>query len=201
VYASSGIYTVSTIICSSQGCDTIYSDVNATIVSAEISYTGALSTGSSIDFSSNSSGASSWSWDFGDGSSSGQADPAHIYDTPGIYVVTLTVSDDGGCSFTTSDTLNIIAVGATQSYLSFDVNLFPNPANRESILTYTLPEPMDLKVELWNQIGVRLQTIVSAEMQVAGKYVYPVKPADIGLYYVKVDAGNRTIWLRLELVK
>ncbi|EDY82628.1 PKD domain protein [Verrucomicrobiia bacterium DG1235] len=33
----------------------------------------------------------SWSWDFGDGKSSNEANPVHEYESPGHYVVTLTV--------------------------------------------------------------------------------------------------------------
>lgn len=37
---------------------------------------------------------SSWSWNFGDGSSSSVQNPSHIYQAPGIYPVTLTVNGD-----------------------------------------------------------------------------------------------------------
>jgi hypothetical protein len=35
-------------------------------------------------------------WDFGDGSSSGQKDPEHIYDSEGIYTVILVAEGEGG---------------------------------------------------------------------------------------------------------
>ena len=38
----------------------------------------------------------SWSWDFGDGSTSNEAEPVHVYSSPGNYTVTLTVRDDKG---------------------------------------------------------------------------------------------------------
>ena len=41
-------------------------------------------------------GPTSWSWDFGDGSTSTQASPSHTYTTPGTYDVSLTVSGLGG---------------------------------------------------------------------------------------------------------
>lgn len=40
----------------------------------------------------------SWSWDFGDQSTSTQQNPSHCYNTPGIYSVTLTVTSNNGCS-------------------------------------------------------------------------------------------------------
>ena len=44
----------------------------------------------------------SWLWDFGDGSTSTEANPTHIYITEGIYDVTLSVTDINGCSGTNS---------------------------------------------------------------------------------------------------
>lgn len=52
----------------------------------------------------------SYYWDFGDGSTSAEANPSHIYNTPGSYAVTLIVKTAGGCS----DTLkyvNAVIVG------------------------------------------------------------------------------------------
>lgn len=37
-----------------------------------------------------------WSWDFGDGTTSDQASPIHEYAVPGMFTVTLTVTDNGG---------------------------------------------------------------------------------------------------------
>lgn len=39
--------------------------------------------------------AETWSWDFGDGTTSYEEDPGHIYSEPGIYTVTLTYSIEG----------------------------------------------------------------------------------------------------------
>lgn len=38
----------------------------------------------------------SWSWNFGDGASSNQQNPAHTYANPGTYTVTLTVTNQNG---------------------------------------------------------------------------------------------------------
>jgi PKD repeat protein len=37
-----------------------------------------------------------WAWDFGDGSTSAERNPLHVYATPGTYSVTLTASGPGG---------------------------------------------------------------------------------------------------------
>ncbi|UCF07367.1 MAG: PKD domain-containing protein [Thermoplasmata archaeon] len=40
----------------------------------------------------------SYEWDFGDGNTASGVSPTHIYDAPGRYTVTLTVTDDDGAS-------------------------------------------------------------------------------------------------------
>jgi len=45
----------------------------------------------------------SWNWDFGDGEASGEQHPEHTYDFPGIYTISLTVSD-GNISDTKTET-------------------------------------------------------------------------------------------------
>jgi PKD repeat protein/Leucine-rich repeat (LRR) protein len=52
----------------------------------------------------------SWSWSFGDGADSTARNPVHTYDTPGTYVVTLTVSGPGGSDSETSSVEVVPAV-------------------------------------------------------------------------------------------
>ncbi|WP_148705478.1 PKD domain-containing protein [Methanosarcina siciliae] len=50
-----------------------------------------------VQFSDTSTGTpSAWSWDFGDGETSTDRNPSHIYDSEGSYTVTLTVSNSLG---------------------------------------------------------------------------------------------------------
>jgi PKD repeat protein len=49
-------------------------------------------------------GPTSWSWDFGDGTTSTARNPTHTYTTPGSYDVTLTASNAGGSSAPTTKT-------------------------------------------------------------------------------------------------
>jgi gliding motility-associated-like protein len=49
-----------------------------------------------LTFTNYSVGASSWNWDFGDGTASTDKDPVHIYSSPGSYTVKLMVTN-GTC--------------------------------------------------------------------------------------------------------
>ncbi len=57
----------------------------------------------------------SWLWDFGDGGTSTECDPAHTYSAPGTYTVTLTVSNDCGTDTVTCCIMVVPAQCATRT--------------------------------------------------------------------------------------
>ena len=50
-----------------------------------------------------------WLWNFGDGLTSNSVNPTHVYNSPGTYSVTLTVSTNGGCINNNSSTPIIVS--------------------------------------------------------------------------------------------
>lgn len=58
----------------------------------------------------NGGSITAWSWDLGDGNISYAQNPTHVYNTPGSYVIQLTVTSADGCSATLDDTLNIYPI-------------------------------------------------------------------------------------------
>lgn len=53
-----------------------------------------VNVGQAVSFTNCSTGADSYSWSFGDGSSSTSENPNHVYNTAGNYIVVLTASND-----------------------------------------------------------------------------------------------------------
>lgn len=49
----------------------------------------------------------SYAWDFGDGRTSTESNPTHIYKMAGVYTVTLTVVDQFGSTFTSTSTIRV----------------------------------------------------------------------------------------------
>ncbi len=54
----------------------------------------------SVNFTNNSSQDESWLWNFGDGTTSEEEKPSHIYEKSGVYDVSLTVTSKNGCTST-----------------------------------------------------------------------------------------------------
>ncbi|GEM_PF-2065814 len=85
---------------------------NAPTANANGPYSGQV--GASVSFSSGGSSdpdgdTLSYSWDFGDGASSSQANPSHSYAAAGNFTVSLTVDDGNGGSDTATTSANITA--------------------------------------------------------------------------------------------
>ena len=68
----------------------------------------------------------SWSWDFGDGTSSTESSPSHQYTSEGTYTVALTVVDNDGASTTLSQ------------YVVILLDVEPSQPGEESIWVYVI---------------------------------------------------------------
>lgn len=99
-YATSGTYTVCSYITTGCGTDTVCTSVTSCGPDPVSAFT-ATPSGFSVSFSDSSTNATSWLWDFGDGSTDTIANPTHTYGAFGWYYVCLITTN--ACS--TSDTL------------------------------------------------------------------------------------------------
>jgi len=61
---------------------------------------------STVQFINNSSGGDVFSWNFGDGQTSSAFEPQHTFTTPGVYTVSMAMSDSYGCVL--PDTASIV---------------------------------------------------------------------------------------------
>ncbi len=107
--------------------------------------------GGQVQFSGSSADPiTGWSWDFGDGGSSTDAQVLHTYTQPGTYVVSLTGTGGEGCSVYALDTVLVTAsdishvfaaAGVTDQFLAV-----PNPVRDE--LTVYLETAVSTSAEI-----------------------------------------------------
>lgn len=113
-YASGGVYNVCLIMTNCAGSDTICSTVNVACPIPVADYT-TLLTGTNVDFTFTGSGATSYTWDFGDGGIATTPNPSHNYAAEGYYYVCLYVTSSCG-----SDTIcDSITVGCPKPVAGF----------------------------------------------------------------------------------
>jgi len=68
----------------------------------------------SVQFTDISVGSpSTWEWNFGDGYTSNEENPLHVYESPGTYAVTLTITGVSGTSSTTKNNYITVTAGPT----------------------------------------------------------------------------------------
>ncbi|WP_269429543.1 PKD domain-containing protein, partial [Sinomonas humi] len=99
--------------------DLIVKSVGASTPAAPVaSFTASATTGTAplaVSFTDTSTGSpTSWSWDFGDGSTSTVQNPAHTYSAAGTYTVALTDSNAGGASKAASAVITVSAATLAQ---------------------------------------------------------------------------------------
>ena len=116
VYAAPGSYLITQTVTSTNGCQNINSDsiFISQLPIADYTFIDDQCTGSSVDFTDNSFSPGStpivaWVWDFGDGTPSDSIqNTVHVFDSSGVYNVTLTTYLQNGCNSTIIKQVNII---------------------------------------------------------------------------------------------
>jgi len=119
VYNSIGSYTVGLTVSGPLGSNTS-TRVNYIIVTAPVAPTAAFSgspTSGDIPLTVNfidqsTGGVTAWSWTFGDGGTSTQQNPGHVYNNAGVYTVSLIVTNSVGSD--TETKTNYITVNGPQ---------------------------------------------------------------------------------------
>lgn len=94
-----------------------------------------------VNFNNTTTGAISYSWDFGDGGTSSGTNPSHNYTTPGSYTVILVATNAGGCKDTVIKPA-FVSIGSlsasftkstnttcTGNLVNFTNTSFPGPGN------------------------------------------------------------------------
>lgn len=101
-YVTAGDFLVTLTVANAAGSDEATATISISIPVADFSGTSLFGCGpleaSFTDESTSTTSLASWNWDFGDGTSSSARHPSHVYDSPGTYPVTLSVTDANGCS-------------------------------------------------------------------------------------------------------
>lgn len=132
-----------------------------------------------------SQNANSYLWDFGDGQSSNESNPIHTYSDINIlfgavYELCLTSSND--CNESTLCQFINLTVTNTDSFLSNEIKVYPNPVN--GILNVQMPQDHEYNVEVYSKTGKLALSGVLRQNQIN------MSSLESGQYYIKLSSGN-----------
>lgn len=143
-----------------------------------------------------------YAWDFGDGSTSTDRNPTHLYGAAGIYYVCLTVNKTtagGSCTATYCDSINTDSLrhGHRHHRLASDeistlsdasVSVFPNPMVESSTI-HIENTSGNVTFRLY---GIAGQIVMTKEFG-NGDYTITKENLNEGLYFYTVEDGNTSI--------
>jgi PKD repeat protein len=143
----------------------------------------------------------SYTWDFGDGTTSNLAYPTHTYLQDGIYLVCLTVDDGNGCTDTYCDSVTYVirANGYTINVIDpandIDENevtisgLYPNPVEDELNLNMNVTESGPLTV-LISDVNGKIVYQEGMNAQFGENQLKINTDFEGGLYFLTVQSAN-----------
>src|SRR4030095_639679 len=103
-YAAPGTYNVNLVLTDTAYCnapDSVTIQVRvAALVKAQFTTPPAGCVPYNAEFTNTSLAGQSFQWDFGDGGTSTDINPTHLYSTAGTYTITLIANDPGTCNLT-----------------------------------------------------------------------------------------------------
>ncbi|OYT15859.1 MAG: hypothetical protein B7C24_10800 [Bacteroidetes bacterium 4572_77] len=144
--------------------------------------------GESANFSSNSVGdvtEYSWTFEGGDPATSDEEAPMVVYATPGVYSVSLTISDGTNeNTMTKEEFITVHNCTGVEDAVAFNLELYPNPNNG----SFSLKLNQMAQVEIINAIG---RTVYTNEF--IGKETIDLSDSAEGVYFVKVQSETETI--------
>jgi PKD repeat protein len=130
-----------------------------------------------VDFDASSSvNATSYDWDFGDGTTGTGVTTSHTYAANGTYNVLLTIT--GACGVDTiTEVVTIAGIGLEETLLGQTLNVFPNPNNGKF--------RVEFQVEGLKNVELRVSTLL-------GQEIYANKPGNVsGDYREEIDLSNQ----------
>jgi PKD repeat protein len=138
------------------------------------------------------SSATNYTWDFGDGITSIDENPTHIYTAPGIYQVMLTSDNDnvGQCTEVTSRNVVVMngPLAIDDMQLEENTNAFVN--NGKVVVDFELENNSNVEITL---VDVSGKIIISKETNISSGRMDLINTDKIsnGVYFVNITIEGR----------
>jgi len=80
---------------------------------------------------------------------------------------------------------------------------YPNPFNPSTTIQYTLPEQVQVQLEVYNMVGQRVRRLLAGQAQEAGTHTIRFDASELssGIYFVRLQAGSFQQIQKITLIK
>jgi PKD repeat protein len=176
-------------------CATALTPVTVYVLSPSTGSFTATGTGTPVvSFTTTDTTASSYTWSFGDGTTSTAVNPTHTYATAGTYTVQLIVSN-GTCADTTTRSITTTVLAGINDLTGFSaLSIYPNPAKDVLTLSVTSAKEYEgCKLTLNNILG---QTEYASDINLAsGINTNNINVSGLasGVYFISLSNGKNVV--------
>ena len=185
---------ITCLLISSESCvsqDTVIS--NTITISAGVNPVAGFNyTSNQLDFNFTnlSSGANSYLWDFGDGTTSTIQNPTHSYSSPGMYTVTLTVTNNCGTA-TIIQSVNAVDNSISQITQLLSIYIYPNPT-QGMVNIYFNDAIGNSILSVENTLGEKVYQ-TNIDQQKDSQFSFDLSSYSEGIYLIRISNNNLNI--------
>ena len=170
---------------------TLTAFINAASPTADFSFT---ATNYDVAFTDLSTEAASYSWDFGDGTTSPLANPTHTYASAGTYAVQQTVTN--GCG-TNSIIKNVVIYpsGVIEESIIRNISIYPNPTTDKTVTITFENINVPVMINIYDVIGSLIDRIENIDQaNKIAKIEYNTSALQSGIYFIEFNYnGNKFV--------
>jgi hypothetical protein len=153
-----------------------------------------LASGTPVVFTNTSSGGTSFSWSFGDGSPCDYSEnPAYYYKEEGVYTVTLVVTD-GNCTDTITQVVVVISTqpppdptGIDEQTMNGEISIGTNSTSID--IFFNMDKSTDVSIEVFNSLGQQVFEKRRANVY-KNSITYDFANRAKGIYFIKIRTAT-----------
>jgi PKD repeat protein len=197
VAGTTGTYSV--LVKDSENC-TFYDEVKVYLQQVNADFTADKDTldlysGTTVNFSNLSTGATIYNWNFGNGNTSTDASPAATFTNTGSYEVVLIARDDKACADTVVKTITIVNTTGIEKVNVIPVKIYPNPAQDYIMVAFEKEEA--ITIEIYNMLGEK----ILIQKDKTSNTKVDLSELTNGQYVLKMATAKGTISKKLTILK